>query len=446
MLPVEEALRLVLEVELPTRVEEVPLWEAHGRFLAEEVIAESPLPRWDNSAMDGYAVRAGDTAKATPLPDGDLCGHDGALELPEGAGLVELEVLETIAAGSVGTKVVGPGQCSRIMTGAPMPEGADAVVMREYVQPRTGDDGSETAIIERMAKLGQHIRRAGEETQVGTVLLRPGHRLDGGSVGLCAGVGRTRVRVAARPRVAILATGDEVVPPGQPLGPGQIYSSNTVALAGLVKEAGGVPLDAGIAPDDLEGTRAAFRRALELKPDLLLSTGGVSVGDFDVVKEALSDVGAEMRFWKVRVKPGKPPAFGVIGGVPAFGLPGNPVSCLVEFLQFVRPVIRRTLGDPQPFLPVHDGQLTQAVRKRPGRNELVRVSLRWEDGVLLATPTRSQSSGQVSSMARGHGFVLLDGPASGATEGARVAVQIFDPSFAAGAEANYRWGPLDPES
>lgn len=439
MLSVEEALARVLEVDLPRRVEAVPLWEAHGRFLAQELRATMPLPRWDNSAMDGYAVRAADTAAAAPGGGGDPCGPDGEpLAAPTGAGAAILEVVETIAAGQVGERRLGPGQCARIMTGAPVPEGADAVVMREHAELLDGG----RVRIERAARPGQHIRRAGEETREGDLHLAPGHHLDAPSVGLCGAFGLATVAVVAPPRVAILATGDEVVPPGQPLGPGQIYSSNSVALAGLVREAGGLPLDAGIATDDLAGTRAAFRRALELEPDLLLSTGGVSVGDFDVVKEALAEEGADMRFWKVRVKPGKPLAFGVIGGRPAFGLPGNPVSCLVNFLQFVRPVIRRALGDPRPFLPVLQAQLTEGARKKPGRNELLRVSLRWEGATLLASPTGSQSSGQVTSLVRGHGFALLSAECTEVPAGGSVAVQVFDPTFAAQAEPGYRWAPL----
>jgi len=424
----------VMAVQLSSRTARVSLWDAPGRWLAEDVHAREPLPRWDNSAMDGYAVIAADTAELPGGDGGDACAAPG--ETPE-AGR-PLRVLETIAAGGVGTQTVEPGTCSRIMTGAPMPPGADAVVMREHVDERDPDE----VVIGRVARPGQNVRRAGEEQPAGACLVACGTPLHAAALGLCAMAGRTEVTVVARPRVAILATGDEVQPPGSPLGPGQIWSSNTVALAAMVREAGGEPVDAGIAPDDLEGTRAAFREALSSEPDLLLSTGGVSVGDFDVVRQALADVGADMDFWKVRMKPGKPLAFGVIGGVPAFGLPGNPVSCLVNFLQFVRPVIRRALGDRHPFLPVLEATLTAPVRKRIGRDELVRVSLSKRADGLLATPTRSQSSGQVSSMAHGHGFALLSADSDGAPTGARVAVQVFDESHACGEGPGYAWGPL----
>ena len=436
MLRVEEALARVMAVELSRRAERVALWDAPGRWLAEDVHAAEPLPRWDNSAMDGYAVVAADTALLPHGGRGDTCAAPGE---PATSGR-SLRVLETIAAGQVGTETVVPGTCSRIMTGAPMPLGADAVVMREHVDETHADE----VVVGRFARAGQHVRRAGEEQVAGARLVAAGTPLPAAALGLCAMAGRTVVTVVARPRVAILATGDEVQPPGSHLGPGQIWSSNTVALAAMVREAGGEPVDAGIAPDHLEGTRAAFREALSSKPDLLLSTGGVSVGDFDVVRQALADVGADMDFWKVRMKPGKPLAFGVIGGVPAFGLPGNPVSCLVNFLQFVRPVIRRALGDPRPFLPVREATLTAPVRKRTGRDELVRVSLAAGADGLLATPTRSQSSGQVSSMAQGHGFALLSADCGGAAAGAKVAVQVFDESHACGDGPGYAWGPLSP--
>jgi len=250
--------------------------------------------------------------------------------------------------------------------------------------------------------------------------------------------------VARRPRVAILATGDEIVRPGEPLGPGQIWSSNTATLMGMVAEAGGEPIDCGVAPDDLAGTREAFQRALDVTPDLLISTGGVSVGDFDVVRDAMVDVGAEMSFWKVAMKPGKPLAFGVIGGVPAFGLPGNPVSCAVGFLQFVRPVIRRAQGDARPFLAVLEAVLVDPIRKRPGRAELVRVRLEHHGGRLEAHLSGPQGSGRPTSLARAHGLVLLGAQASSAEVGDRVAVQIFDPSFLSSADADYRWGGRRP--
>lgn len=433
MLPVEEALARVLAVDLPVQTETVGLVDALGRVLAEPVISTAPLPPWDNSAMDGYAVRAADTGSADAPAQPD-CDTDGA----PAPGSV-LAVVAEIPAGEYSDRALQPGECARIFTGAPLPPGADSIVMQENTERL--EDGRVRIL--GTARHGQHVRRAGEEVRPGDTLLHPGVTLTGPKLGLVASVGQSQVAVARRPLVALLGTGDELVAPGQPLGPGQIWSSNTVALAGLVQAAGAVPVDCGVAPDDLEGTREAFRRALGHQPDLIVSTGGVSVGDFDVVKEALADVGAEMRFWKVRMKPGKPLAFGVLGGVPAFGLPGNPVSCVVNFLQFVRPVIRRALGDPQPFLPVLDAVLEEPVRKRPGRNELVRVRLSWTGGRLHARSTGAQGSARIRGIADADGFLLLDAGATGAQAGDIVPVQLVDAAFLERSEPGYRWGGRD---
>lgn len=431
MLSVEEALERCLSVSLEVRSQSVPLASAHGRVLAEPVRAHHPLPPWDNSAMDGYAVRCADTRRAGAAPQP---GCDEAAPRPDAG--ATLSVVEVIPAGAAPGVPLVPGTCARIFTGAPMPEGADAVVMQENTTRL--EDGR--VVIHGVAEPGQHVRRAGEDVAVGETVLDAGVALHPARVGLCAALGKDAVVVARKPVVAILSTGDELVRPGQPLGPGQIWSSNTPTLMGLVAEAGGQPIDCGVAPDDLEGTRAAFRRALSHEPDLLLSTGGVSVGDFDVVREALADVGAEMSFWKVAMKPGKPLAFGVLGGVPAFGLPGNPVSCAVGFLQFVRPVIRRALGDPHPFLPVVEAVLADPVRKRAGRAELVRVRLRLHQGRVEAHLAGAQGSGRPTSMARAHGLLLLAAEATHADVGDRVSVQVFDPSYAGASEPGYRWG------
>jgi len=242
-------------------------------------------------------------------------------------------------------------------------------------------------------------------------------------VGLLAGLGMPRVRVARQPRVAILSTGDEVMPVDVPLQPGQIHSSNTHALMGLVVGAGAIGVDCGIAPDDPAELQKYLARCVD--EDLIVTTGGVSMGDHDHVKDAFDAHGAALDFWKIRMKPGKPLAFGIIGGRPAFGLPGNPVSCQVGFLQFVRPFLRRSMGDPRPFLPVVEATLLDHTRKRPGRAELVRVSLDWTADGLCARTTGSQSSGQQTSMVLADGLMLL-APDQGSVEaGSRVKVQLL---------------------
>ncbi len=401
-----------------------------GRILTEDVTAPSPLPPWDNSAMDGYAVRATDLQALQTLEQ-DCC-EPGSTSDPEGT---VLEVVETIRAGQVGTRVVEPGTCARIMTGAPVPDGADAIVMQEYTEAISHTP--HRVRFSTGAKQGQHIRRCGEEVATGDVVLRLGEQLGPACIGLCAAVGRTHVQVARQMRVAIVSTGDEIVAPGQALGPGQIHSSNTHALTGWVHRAGGIAIDCGIAPDTIEGTREAFRRALDA--DIIVSTGGVSVGDFDVVRQALTDEGAQMHFWKVRMKPGKPLAFGTIGGRPAFGLPGNPVSCQVGFLQFVRPYIRMAMGDPAPYLPVVDAHWNATINKRPGRPEFIRVVLTWSNGRLQATKTGSQSSGQQTSMVQAQGLAMLPTDSSGAKPGDPVAVQLLTDAFGGSTSPDYPW-------
>ncbi len=405
MLSVEEAVARVMAQVTTGATERVFLADALGRVLRETVVAPGPVPRFANSAMDGYALRA------TEVPG-------------------TLEVLETIAAGGVATRIVGPGQASRIMTGAPVPEGADAVVMVEDTRVE-GD----RVVVATHARVGQHVRPLGADVREGEAVLQPGTILSPGAIGLLATLGCPSVRVAARPRVAILSTGDEVVEPGFALGPGQIHSSNTHSLTAQVRAAGGLPVDLGTVRDDPRAIAEAFAAAASVG-DLVVSTGGVSVGDFDHVKGA---IGSGMDFWKVAMKPGKPLAYGRVGGKPCFGLPGNPVSCMVNFYQFVRPVLRAMTGDPHPFLPVVDAHLSRPVKRAPGRVEFLRVALSRHDGQLLATPVGGhQGSGNVRSMAEAHGFALLD--ADGTVIEGHVPVQVFDWSFEAASSPGYRWG------
>ncbi len=412
MLTVEEALARVLARVPATATERVPLSAAYGRVLAERLVAGVDLPPWAGSAMDGFAVRSADVP-------GDL------------------DVNETVAAGKVPTRAVVPGTASRIMTGAPVPDGADAVVMVEDTE-MVGD----RVRVRVGATSGMHIRPVGSEIAAGTPLLDVGAVLGFGAVGVLAALGRPSVLVRVRPRIGLLSTGDEVVEPGFPLGPGQIWSSNLHALAGLVHDAGAEPVYLGNVADDPVATAAAFRAALQ--SDLVVSTGGVSVGDFDHVKAVMDDLGggegAGVEFWRVAMKPGKPLAYGFIAGRPVFGLPGNPVSCMVNFLQFVRPVIRTMLGDPRPFLPVISATLDRPWSRRPGRAELVRVRLTAgaDGGVPTATVVGVQGSAHLAAMAEAHGLLLVG--AETTTVSGDVHVQVYDPRWGASSVAGYRWG------
>ena len=411
MLSVQEALDRILRHVPPGATERVPLSQALGRVLAETVVSAIDLPTWDNSAMDGFAVRAAD------LPG-------------------RLRVLETVAAGAVPRFHVEKGTATRIMTGAPVPAGADAVMMVEDSE----GEGEEVSF-RHAPREGQHIRRKGSDLRAGTAVLQPGTVLGAGALGLAAAVGVPSLRVVVRPRVGILSTGDEVVETGYPLEPGQIWSSNSRSLAALVEQAGAIPVDLGIVRDDPEELKAAFREGLRC--DILLSTGGVSVGDFDYVKEVLEELGVVMDFWKVWMKPGKPLAFGSIGSRPIFGLPGNPVSCMVNFLQFARPMIRKMLGDPRPFLPVLRARLEAPIKRRPDRPELLRVSLRHDGEQLWARAVGGhQGSGNLAAMAEARGFVLADAEETLLDD--RVWVQVFDTSFLCAAEPFYPWSPDVP--
>lgn len=415
MLPIQDAVRRCLAHALAPVAEDVLLHDALGRVLFEDVLAPVALPPWHNSAMDGYAVHL------DPTDDPDVPA--GSCTMPsEGAVVVgPLPVVDTVPAGHAPSRPLGPGEAARVFTGAPLPDGTTAVVMQEET-----DRGTDAVGLTRRPTLGENIRRAGEDVTVGQRLMRAGDTLTAGRIGLLAAVGVTQVSVARRPRVAIVSTGDEVVPGGQPLGPGQIYSSNTAQLRALIVQAGGIPVDCGIARDTRQSLRAAYAEAL--KADLIVSTGGVSVGDFDLVRDAMAEHGAEMTFWKVRMKPGKPLAFGVIGGTPTFGLPGNPVSCFVGFLVYVRPVLRKSLGDPRPHLPVVPAILDTPLRKKLGRTDLQRVVLhRDARGTLHARSAGGQGSHVLSTLASAQGLAVLPWDSRGASAGDTVPVMVFEP-------------------
>ena len=427
MLPVDEALRRCLATAPAPEAETVDLDGALSRVLLDGVTAQAPLPPWDNSAMDGFAVRAEDVHGGSG-GDGTDCDVSASPDSTD----PWLEVIGTIPAGGTPSTGLAPGQAVRIFTGAPVPPGADAVVMQEQT---TLVDGR--VQIHRAPRRGQNIRRMGEDVAAGQLVLERGTILTARHLGLAAAVGQHELVVSRRPTVGIIATGDELVRPPEPLAPGLIYSSNTTALTGLVREAGGIPVDCGIARDTLESTREAFRRAAAC--DLILSTGGVSVGDFDVVRDAMSGEGAEMAFWKVAMKPGKPLALGVIGGTPTFGLPGNPVSAQVGFLQFVRPWLRSALGDPHPYLPVVRARLATRYTKKPGRAEFVRVFLAWDETGATATPLARQGSGNQASMPNADGLLMMAADAGLLEAGEWVSVQILTPGLPGQAEAGYPW-------
>ncbi len=379
---VEEARRLVLEGVAPLGTEEVELEQALGRVLARALSAPYSLPPLDNTAMDGFAVRAGDVQGASP-------------EHP-----VRLEVIEDVPAGHLPRRPLGPGQATRIMTGAPLPEGADAIVKVED----TRAEGRHVELRQPVT-LGEHVRRAGEDVTQGETALEAGAVLSPGAIAMLASLGQERALVVRRPRVAIVATGDELMALGEPRRPGAIYASNPYAIAAQVAECGAVPVVMGVVRDDARAIEERLRAALSC--DVLVSTGGVSVGDYDFVKDVLRALGGSMTFWRVKMKPGHPLAFGRLEGKATFGLPGNPVSCMVSFEQFVRPALLKMLGHARLLRPRVSARLTSAVEHKPGRTSFVRVVVERTNEGYAARPTGTQSSGALSSMVKANGLLVL---------------------------------------
>jgi molybdopterin molybdotransferase len=401
---VAEARDIVLATVVALGAEKVPITEGLGRVLAEDVGSPWDLPPCDNTGMDGFAVRFADVASASR------------------AHPVQLKILENLPAGYVATQAVTEGTAIRIMTGAPVPAGADAIVRREDTQ---ADEA--TVSIMAAAQPGEHIRRAGEDVREGQAVLAAGAVLTAGAVGMLASLGRSFVQVTQRPRVAVISTGDELVDVDGDRRDGRIIASNTYSLAAQVLECGGIPVLLGIAPDTMEAIEAKFREAMTC--DVILSSGGVSVGDYDFINDVLRNLGSEMKFWKVAMKPGHPLAFGLLGTKPTFGLPGNPVSSMVSFEQFVRPALLRMMGHRDVFRPVIRARATESLRQKPGRMTFLRaIVARAGEGYTVST-TGTQSSGVLSSMVRANGLLLFPADLAEIAEGSLVDVQIIDPSF-----------------
>ena len=388
MLSVAEALERVLAGVAVLGAESVPLGEALGRVLAEPVVAGREIPPWDNSSMDGYALRAADTERASP-------------EHP-----VALAVVGEVAAGRVAAREIEPGQAYRILTGAPLPPGSDAVVPQEEVRR----DGGRVSLW-RAVHRGAYVRPRGEDIRSGDRILEAGSVLRPAALGVLAALGHGRANVYRRPTVAVLSTGDELVAPETPLGPGQIPDSNTYTLCGLAAEAGAVPVSLGIAPDRREELVERFRRGLEA--NVLVSSAGVSVGDRDFVREAVEALGACLDFWKVNMRPGKPLTFGRFGGRAGeclfFGLPGNPVSSMVTFELFVRPVLRRLGGHRILGRPRVRARALEPIDNPGSRPGYLRVRLESRNGRLGARPTGEQGSAILRSMLLADGLAVVPG-------------------------------------
>ena len=401
MIQVQEALDKILSQIQFKGVEKVPLDQALGRVLTEDVVSPINNPPLDNSAMDGYAVIAKDIESATP-------------ENP-----VKLEVVEEIAAGYTSKGTLKPGQTMRIMTGAPIPPGADAVLMQEDTQK----DGNAILCLDK-ADVEENIREAGEDVRIGEGVLKKGTTLTPAHIGMLAVIGRSQIAVSQRPAVSILSTGDEILELDEtPQGP-QIFNSNGHMLAAQIKSAGGIPVYLGIAKDTEKDLMEKFEWALTA--DIVVSSGGVSVGDYDLVKSSLQKMGQDMLFWKVAMKPGKPLAFGRIGKTPIFGLPGNPVSSFVSFDQFVRPSLRKVLGCSDLSHKTVQAKLTRTINKKPGRLHFLSSIVSWADGEYTVTPAGEQGSGILKSAANANGLLIFPLEAEEIKQGQEVAVQLLE--------------------
>ena len=380
LISVAEAQRLVLERAKPLEAERVPIERATGRVLAQSAAAVVNLPPFASSAMDGYALRSADTASAP----------------------VVLPVVERIAAGSPASRSLAAGEAMGIATGGVVPEGADAVVPIEVVE-----ENEEGLSVASPVTAGANVRDPGGDVRAGETVLEPGVALGPGQVGALAAAGVSEVQCTKRPRVGILVTGSELRQPGEALEPGQIYESNGLLLATALGLAGAVPAQLGVVADDEAEHRRTMERAL-LGFDMLITTGGASVGPHDLVRKVQAELRVEELFWGVAMKPGKPVAFGVRRDHLVFNLPGNPVSVLATFELLVRPAINALLGLPDPLPAFRNGTLAAAVRRNADRDELVRATRRRDDGVDVLEPLSGQESHMIVRAGRANALVWVE--------------------------------------
>jgi molybdopterin molybdotransferase len=408
MVDVDEARSRILAAFRSLPMVRVPLADAVGHVLAVDIIAGASVPAFPNAAMDGFAVRVTDTAQASA-------------DRP-----VTLRVIAEAAAGYASVTPVTPGTAIRIMTGAPAPPGAEAVVRFEETEEgasgrHCGPGG--TIAIYKAVQPGENIRPIGEDVTAGETVLAAGTRVRPAEIGVLATLNRTHATVHRRPRVGILATGDEIVDPGEPLRPGQIRNSNAPMLAALVRRCGGEAVSLGTARDTEVDLRCRLTQAAGL--DLLLTTGGVSVGDYDLVKQVLQQEG-QIDLWEVRIKPGKPLAFGCLGTTPVLGLPGNPVAAAVAFEQFARPAIRTMLGDRCLEIPTVPARLVGRIENRGGRRHFVRVLVERAPEGYVACVAGGQGSGVLSTLAKANGLLVIPEDLPVAEAGTMLPAQMLD--------------------
>ena len=404
MITVEKALQAIFLNFHQLGLEKVNILDARARVIGEDVFATRNIPPADNSAMDGYAVRHIDTKGATRV-------------IP-----LRLKVIEEIQAGKFPQKRLKKGEASRIMTGALIPDAADAIVRQEDTK-KIG----KTVIIYNSVKEGQDIRFVGEDVQKEELVISKGSVISPAQIGMLASLGRAFVSVYQKPRVAIIATGDELVDIENDPPPAKIVNSNSYSLAAQVMECGAIPLILGIAKDKKSELQEKFKTALHA--DLIISSGGVSVGNFDFVKDVMGEIGNAMHFWQVAMKPGKPLAFGAIKGIPMFGLPGNSVSAMVSFEQFVRPYLLKMQGHTKIFRQTIKALSSQEIQKKKGVKHFIRAIVKKEKNQYLAAITGEQGSGILKSMVLANALIVLKENETKVKKGDPVTVQLLDDSL-----------------
>jgi molybdopterin molybdotransferase len=401
MVAMQDALNRILAVASPLNAVRFPIMPALGRVLAEEVCAEHNLPPFTNVAVDGFAVDAEDVISATS-------------EQP-----ARLNMVGELAAGERARQSIHAGECMKVMTGAPLPAGADAVVMVEASRCHNG----KVEIFAPVQK-DENVRFAGEDVRQGQIVLAKGRRLRPADIAMLAALGKAEVRVTKQPFVAIIATGNEIVEPGQPLAHGKTYNADAYGLAAQVMHAGALPLYIGIATDSREIICAKIVEALSA--DVVLITGGVSKGDYDFVKGAMRELGATLHFWEVAMKPARPTAFWTFEDKLIFGLPGNPVAAMIAFEIFVQPVIWKMLGVENMASRGVEATLVNDLKKKPGRAWVVRVEVVLKQGQLLAQVAGPQGSGIIRSMMAANGLIIVPAEAKKVNAGEKVRVRLFD--------------------
>jgi molybdopterin molybdotransferase len=394
MVTIEEAQQIILRHIVPLPTEELPLLQGLGRAASEDVFAPWDIPATDNSAMDGYAFSFAAVRGDTLVVSGN------------------------IPAGKERATPVAAGETVRIMTGAPIPRGCDTVVPIENVET-IGD----TIRLVGDVRPGAHIRKRGEDIRAGQRAIAANFPLRPQDIGMLASLGKSSVRVYRRPRVGVLATGDELLEIGSPPAPGKIINSNSYSIAAQVVESGGDPVMLGIAEDEMERTCDRIREGI--RGDLLITTGGVSVGDRDCVKEAIVVLGGEIKFWKVHMKPGKPVAFAILEGKPVFSLPGNPAAAMISFEVFVRPALLKMTGHIRIFRPTVMAALTEPIANQGDRPHLIRVRVEARQDGYVASATGNQSSARLSSLTAANGFVKI-APGTTLASGESVVVSLLD--------------------